>query len=57
MAFTYAKVQGQRFVGSEDSQNKRTEAIALPPELMRLVITGLPVKSMCVKVLQAKHSP
>ena len=44
MTYSYAKLQGQRSVGSEDRvetngrTDGRTEVSALPPMLMRLVI-------------------
>ena len=39
MTYSHAKVQGQRSIGSEDrvETNERTEAISLPPSLMRSV--------------------
>jgi len=60
MTYSHAKVQGQRSVGSKDRvetngrTERRTEAIALPPTLMRSVIKYVyfPPKSM----IEWKHT-
>ena len=59
MTYSRAKVQGQRSVGSEDivERNRRTEAIALPPTVMWLVINERLTQSLTTHILTLTANP